>query len=102
MSESINIRSELGGDIVTREHGKRLRQLVEARLDAPPVVIDFGELQITSVSFFDEAFGQLALRLGDSLLKSVRLDRINPFDKALVEDIVRSRTQEGIKRAARK
>ncbi len=99
---AINISKELGEDIVTREHGERLRHLVEARLDSPPVVIDFGGLEITSVSFFDEAFGQLVLQRGEGFLEAIQLTGISPFDKALVQDIVHSRAQERVKRAARR
>ncbi len=98
---TIVVRRELGENVVTREHGKRLRQLVEQHLASPPVVIDFEGLQITSVSFFDEAFGQLARQCGESLLGAIRLERIHPFDLALVRDIVHSRAEETRKRASR-
>jgi hypothetical protein len=98
---TILVSKELGGDIVTREHGKRLRELVEKSLASGPVVVDFEGLQITSVSFFDEAFGQLAGRYGETLLEVVQLERIDPFDLELLRDIVRSRAREARKRAAR-
>jgi hypothetical protein len=98
---SIVVSRDLGADVVTREHGKRLRKMLEPHLESPPVIIDFENLEITSVSFFDEAFGQLALQCGESILDAVRLERISPFDLALVKDIVHSRAQEGRKRALR-
>ena len=98
---TIVVSRELGGEVVTREDGKRLRLLVEEGLASPPVTIDFEGLQITSVSFFDEAFGQLARSLGEALLDAIKLERIDPFDLALVRDIVHSRVEEARKRAAR-
>ena len=97
----VEVSAELGDKIVTREHGRRLRELIETHLGTEPVTIDFGALQITSVSFFDEAFGQLALRYGEDLLRMVKFDRIDPFDMALVQDIIRSRAREAKKRASR-
>lgn len=97
----IEVTKQLGDDVVTRDHGRRLHALIEERLGEPPVVIDFGGLQITSVSFFDEAFGRLAREYGEELLALVELRRIDAFDLALIQDIVRSRAAEARKRAAR-
>jgi hypothetical protein len=98
----IEIRGQLGDEVVTREHGAKLRALVEAGLNDSPVVVDFGGLQIASVSFFDEAFGQLALRCGEErLLAAVEFRNIDPFDAALVHDIIRSRAREADKRKRR-
>jgi hypothetical protein len=101
MSEIV-VSEELGGDVVTREHGKRLRSLVEERMSSGHVIIDFGGLQITSVSFFDEAFGMLARRLGESLMQRIEFKSIDPFDYELVKDIVHSRAEEARKRSARR
>jgi len=98
---TIMVSRELGGQVVTREHGKKLRELVESNLNSPPLVIDFEGLQITSVSFFDEAFGILAREKGESVLSKIRLEHMDPFDQALVKDIVHSRSEEGRKRSSR-
>ena len=98
---TIEVKKQLGDDVVTRAHGKRLQALIEERLSNPPVVIDFGGLQITSVSFFDEAFGRLAREYGEELLALVHLRQIDAFDLALLQDIVHSRALEARKRAAR-
>jgi len=101
--KTIEIKKLLGSEIVTREHGRRLRSLViQAWADAP-VVVDFDRLQVTSVSFFDEAFGQLALEHGEEeLSRRVKFEGLDKFDAALVKDIVASRSREASKRAARK
>jgi hypothetical protein len=97
----IEIKRELGSEIVTREHGRKLRELVQEALPHPPVIIDFDGLQVTSVSFFDEAFGQLALRYGsDEFSEMIRFEGLDKFDQALLADIIRSRSSEGRKRAA--
>lgn len=95
----IEIRRELGSEIVTREHGRKLREMVEAALSNPPVTVDFDDLQINSVSFFDEAFGQLALRCGeDELNRKIRFEGLDKFDTALLHDIISSRAREAQKR----
>lgn len=95
----IEIRQELGSEIVTRDHGRKLREMVEGALSDPPVAIDFGGLQINSVSFFDEAFGQLALRCGEEELdRKIRFEGLDKFDTALLRDIISSRSREAQKR----
>jgi hypothetical protein len=95
----IEIRQELGSEIVTREHGRKLREIVESALPHPPVTVDFGGLQINSVSFFDEAFGQLALRFGqEELNRNVLFEGLDKFDVALLHDIISSRSREAQKR----
>lgn len=96
---------DLGGNIVTREHGRQLRELILTGLKgAEKVTIDFGGVQITSVSFFDEALGQIALKHPEVKLDAVViLDRIDPFDRQLVDDILASRRREAEKKkSARK
>lgn len=96
----INVKAELGEDIVTRDHGKRLLQMIERSWSDPPIVIDFDGLQVTSVSFFDEAFGQLAFHHGPNAVEEqVRLERIDPFDAALVNDIIISRSRQAKKKS---
>jgi hypothetical protein len=36
----IEVKKELGGEVVTREHGKRLRELILKGWADPPVVVD--------------------------------------------------------------
>lgn len=92
----IEVAKELGDDIVTREHGKRLNALVhDALRGTETVTVDFDGLQVTSVSFFDEAFGRLAQAIGqEGFAATIRLQNIDPFDLALVNDIVVSRSRE--------
>jgi len=99
----IEVKAQLQNEVVTREHGAKLRELIEQRLGDPPVVLDFIGLQIASVSFFDEALGQLALRHGkEKLFECTVFENIDPFDLALVGDIVDARSREADKRAKRR
>ena len=103
MSSRIEVKKELGSDIVTREHGKRLRQLILREWSNAPVIVDFDELRVNSVSFFDESFGQLALEYRkEELLKHVRFEGLDQFDSALVQDIISSRSQEADRSASRR
>ncbi len=97
----IEVKTQLGNDVVTREHGQKMRALLEKALSDAPVIVDFEGMQITSISFFDESFGVLARQYGDALLDKVKFERIDPFDLALVRDVVSSRWREAKKRATR-
>ena len=96
----IEVKTQLGQNVVSREHGRKMRALLEKALsDVPPVVVDFEGMQITSVSFFDESFGVLAKQYGeDTLLSKMEFKRIDPFDLALVKDIINSRSREAAKK----
>ena len=97
---TIDIKKELGNDVVTRAHGRRLRDLILSAWMNAPVVVDFDGLQITSVSFFDEAFGQITLKYGPKeLQQKVRLMNLDKFDQALLKDILASRAREAGRRA---
>ena len=103
MSSRIEVKKELGSDIVTREHGNRLRQLILREWSNAPVIVDFDELRVNSVSFFDESFGQLALEYSkEELLKHVRFEGLDQFDSALVQDIISSRSREANRGASRR
>jgi hypothetical protein len=92
---TIDVKKELGSDVVTREHGRRLRELIVGAWKDELVTVDFGGLQITSVSFFDEAFGQLALMCGAKEVdRRLRLINLDKFDQALLADILASRSRE--------
>jgi hypothetical protein len=99
----IEVKKELGSDIVTRDHGKRLRHLILREWGNAPVIVDFDGLRVNSVSFFDESFGQLALEhRKEELLKHVRFEGLDDFDSALVQDIVSSRSREADRRDSRR
>lgn len=83
----IEVKEQLGNDVVSREHGERMRFLLESALAQgnEPVIVDFAGIQITSVSFFDESFGVLAKRFGEDLFATkIKLEEMDPFDLALL------------------
>jgi STAS-like domain of unknown function (DUF4325) len=95
----IEVKTQLGNDVVSREHGEKMRALLEKALEgSEPLVVDFAGMQITSVSFFDESFGVLAKHYGESLLSKIKLEGIDPFDLALLRDIVSARSREAKKK----
>jgi hypothetical protein len=98
----IEVKKELGSDVVTRQHGKRLREMILSAWANPPVVVDFEGLRINSVSFFDEAFGQIALTHSSQDLKKVESRGLEKFDAALLQDVIASRLTEARKRSASK
>lgn len=100
----IEVKARLGNDVVSREHGQKMRTLLEEALEhgPMPVVVDFAGMQITSVSFFDESFGALAKEYGEDLLiGKIKLEEMDPFDLALVRDIISSRSREATKKLGR-
>jgi STAS-like domain of unknown function (DUF4325) len=99
MTTRIEVKAQLGGDVVSREHCQKMRILLERALaHGEPVIVDFAGMQISSVSFFDESFGALAKQYGEDLLAKMKLEEIDPFDLALVRDIISSRSREAKKK----
>jgi hypothetical protein len=97
----IEVKKELGNEVVTRQQGKRLREIILSAWGNPPVVVDFQGLRINSVSFFDECFGQLALTHTEQDLKKIESRGLEKFDSALLQDIIASRLKEAHKKSSR-
>jgi STAS-like domain of unknown function (DUF4325) len=81
---------------VSRSDGARLRRLIETHWsDDDALVLDFSGVRIASVSFFDESIGLLARTHPlDELQRRVRVENIDPSDRALLNQIVLSRARE--------
>lgn len=92
----LKIKDICGTNTVTRSDGKKIHQaLLDHWEKADTIEVDFGNLVIASVSFLDEAIGQLALRFKRSELKSkLILRRISSRDKRLLNDIFISRYRQ--------
>lgn len=57
--------------------------------------MDFGNVLVASVSFLDEIFGKPATEYSPmELTTKINLTNIQGFDRALVNDIIRSRLQQ--------
>jgi hypothetical protein len=81
---------------VTRGDGAHLRRAIEQRWSEPDqLVLDFLGVRVASVSFFDESLGLLAKRHElDELTRRVRVENMDPADKALLNSIVLARSRE--------
>ena len=89
----INLKKERGTQTITREDGLVIaKKLMKAIEEGDKVVIDFDNILIASVSFFDEAFGKLAFKYSrETLVKKLSFKNIEEYDRALLNDILISR-----------
>jgi len=92
----IDIKKTAGTDTVSREHGKKIRIIIERLLKIKDrITIDFSNLSIASPSFIDEAFAKLLLKCSlDELRDKLSFINITEFDRALLNDLVRARIRE--------
>jgi hypothetical protein len=81
---------------VSRADGAALRREIEASWQAgESISLDFTNVRIASVSFFDEAIGLLAREHSlEDLKVRVLVENLNPSDRALLNNIVASRSRE--------
>ena len=95
----LTIKDICGTNTVTRADGKKIHQFVLDQWDKAQIIeVDFGNLIIASVSFLDEAIGQLALRYNRrELISKLRLRRISSRDKRLLNDIFISRYRQAVR-----
>ena len=93
----IDIRRVCGEDTISREAGKRIRNLILDNWSTKSVAIDFKNKLIGSVSFFDEALA-LLIKKGnkklDEIIKKIRLVNLRKEDKDLVNYVFASRVKE--------
>ncbi len=96
MESVINIIEFCGKNVVTREDGEKVHDLILSKWNnAEKIKIDFGNVLIASVSFFDEIFGRLAFEYSQNELTSkIQVVNIQDFDRALLNDIFRSRLRQ--------
>jgi hypothetical protein len=92
----INIKKICGKKTVTRDDGEKIYKILNEKWDEEQIFyIEFDNILVASVSFMDEAFGQLALHYtkGD-LQKKIKFDNIVEYDRALLNDILYSRFRQ--------
>ena len=89
----VNLQKEYGKQTVSRDDGKVVAdRLIRAMKKEDKIVIDFSNILIASVSFFDEAFGKLAFKYPkEVLVEKLRFENMEDFDRALLNDILVSR-----------
>jgi hypothetical protein len=97
-AQAVNIQEVSGKNTVSREDGKVVYEKIKELWDhSDKINIDFGNLLIASVSFIDEAFGHLALEHSqDELRNKLAFVNINEYDRALLNDILRSRFRQQV------
>ena len=95
----LSVKQICGKNTVTRDDGKKIhRLLLENWEKTKNIEVDFGNLTIASVSFLDEAIGQLALKFTRrELVAKLKLQRISTRDKRLLNDIFISRYRQKVK-----
>ncbi len=89
----VNLKTKCGTQTISRENGLVIANiLIDAIEKEDKVVIDFSNILVASVSFFDEAFGKLAFKYPKEVLaRKLVFENIKDFDKALLNDILISR-----------
>jgi len=92
----ISVKKECGKNTVTRDDGKQVQKLVlTAWKEQGKIVIDFSNILVASVSFFDEAFGKLAFKYSKvKLQEKLSFKNIDDYDRALLNDILISRYRQ--------
>lgn len=92
----LDIRKMAGTDTVSREHGKKIRKVIELFWRAKDkIIIDFSNLSIASPSFIDEAFAKLLLKYSlDEVKDKLSFVNMTDFDRALLNDLVLARIRE--------
>ena len=93
---TINIEQICQANKVTREHGKVIHDIIMQNWDSfDRIVVDFDNILIASVSFFDEAFGALSVRYStDEIARKLKLMNIREFDRNLANSIYTSRLRQ--------
>ena len=95
----IKVSDICGTHTLTRADGKLLNNLIVGHWAKSNVIeIDFSNAIVASVSFLDEAIGQLVARFSrKDISAKLKLARISQFDKKLLNDIVSARSRQTIR-----
>ncbi len=89
----LSVQDTCGKNTVTRKDGEQVKKLVlNALKKESKIIIDFSNILVASVSFFDEAFGKLAFEhTKEKLQEKLSFKNIEEYDRALLNDILISR-----------
>lgn len=93
----IDVPSICGEDLISREAGRKIRQLILAHWNEPTIELHFNGKLIGSVSFFDEAIGLLMKREGkmlDEIRQKLKFPDLLKEDRALLRHTVTARIKE--------
>ncbi len=93
----IDVPMICGTDLISRDSGKKIQELILQNWESPEITIDLGNKLIGSVSFFDEAFA-LLIKKGnkslDEILKKIHFIRMKPEDRDLLNYVFSTRVKE--------
>jgi hypothetical protein len=92
----LNIEQISGKKTVSREDGRLVYEKIKALWqEHDRISVNFANLLVASVSFMDEAFGQLAIEHSqEELRKKLEFVNMSRFDRALLNDIIISRIRQ--------
>ncbi|HSA59856.1 MAG TPA: DUF4325 domain-containing protein [bacterium] len=94
---TIDVMKVCGEDIISRDAGRKVRELILQNWSEPSIEITFGGRRVGSVSFFDEAFG-LLMKRGQKGVDEIRIKLkfpdLRPEDRTLLNHVFSTRVQE--------
>lgn len=90
----INIKKEFPNDYISREAGERLRKMILE--NDSPHELDFEDLKVGSISFFDEAIAKLVESgwTSESVKQNLIFKNLYVFDEKLLKQVCLGRGLE--------
>jgi hypothetical protein len=93
----IDVSRVCGEDIISRDSGHKIRDLILENWDKEIIELHFGGRTVGSVSFFDEAIGLLLKKGGksvDEVRKKLKFPDLKLEDRTLLNYVVVTRIKE--------
>ncbi len=93
----LDVSQLCGDDIISRDAGKKIRELILSAWDEASIELHFNGRTVGSVSFFDEAIGLLVKKGGKSIgamKNKLKFPDLKPEDRALLNYVVLTRVKE--------
>ncbi len=93
----IDVVQVCGEDIISRDSGRKVRDLILSCWDEPSIDVIFGGRRVGSVSFFDEAIGLLMKRgkkSAEEIGSKLKFPDLKPEDRRLLNHVFSARVQE--------
>jgi|SRR5579885_1821417 len=93
----VNVSEICGEDIISRDAGKKIRDLILSHWEEDEIEVIFGGRGVGSVSFFDEAVGLLMKRGGkkiEDIRRKLKFPDLKTEDRKLLNYVFSTRAQE--------
>lgn len=93
----IDVPGICGEDLISREAGRKIRELILSHWNEPILELHFNGRRIGSVSFFDEAIGLLMKREGknlDEMRQKLKFPDLLKEDRILLKYTMSARIKE--------